>query len=212
MFGMKKWLSLFLVAMLMLAVGCSQKEEANKATKTEMTNKEASDEKEKQNEDILAKAAMAEPDENTVCAFCNMKVYPKDHELGKFTAKLVKENGEVLFFDDVGCLLNYERDQSQKAIKKYVRDYNSFDWIEAEKATIVKADIKTPMNYGYAFFAKKEDAETFVNGHSNLNASIVSWEDVDSVAHERYMKKKMMQNNNHEHSDNHDHNQNNNSH
>jgi copper chaperone NosL len=207
MFAMKKWLSLLLVAMLMLAVGCAQKEKANEETKTEITNQEISSEKQNKNEDMLAKAAMAEPDENTVCAFCNMKVYPKNHELGKFTAKLVKENGEVLFFDDAGCLLNYERDQSQKAIKKYVRDYNSFDWVEAEKATVVKADIKTPMNYGYAFFAKKEDAEAFVNNHSDLHASIVSWDDVDSVAHERYLKKKMMQNNNHEHShNNHDNN------
>ncbi len=40
---------------------------------------------------------MAEPDENTVCVFCNMKVYPKEHELGKFTAKSATENGDVLF-------------------------------------------------------------------------------------------------------------------
>ena len=77
--------------------------------------------------------------------------------------------------------------------KKYVRDYNTLEWIELQNATVVKADIKTPMNYGYAFFAKKEDADKFVS--EQPGAMIVSWEAVDKVAHERYMKKKQMMQN-----------------
>ncbi|EPZ39310.1 MULTISPECIES: nitrous oxide reductase accessory protein NosL [Anoxybacillus] len=202
---MKKWIVLLIGALFLALAGCNnqaeEKQEETKQTEEKQTeqNKEQSNE-----EDVFAKAAMAEPDENTVCVFCNMKVYPKEHELGKFTAKSATENGDVLFFDDIGCLFNYERDHGEAA-KKYVRDYNTLEWIELQNATVVKADIKTPMNYGYAFFAKKEDAEKFVS--EQPNATIVSWEDVDQVAHERYMKKKqMMQNKNdgqgHGHGDN----------
>lgn len=44
-------------------------------------------------------------------------------KIGKFTAKSAAENGDVLFFDDIGCLLNYEHDHGE-ATKKYVHDYN----------------------------------------------------------------------------------------
>ncbi|KIQ94140.1 NosL [Anoxybacillus thermarum] len=183
---MKKWMILLVVLFIFALTGCNNNQEETKQVEQ---NREV--EKTAQ-EDVFMKAAMAEPDENTVCVFCNMKVYPKEHELGKFTAKSATENGDVLFFDDIGCLFNYERDHNEAA-KKYVRDYNTLEWIELQNATVVKADIKTPMNYGYAFFAKKEDADKFVS--EQPGAMIVSWEDVDKVAHERYMKKKQMMQN-----------------
>ncbi|AKS38405.1 hypothetical protein NP92_08340 [Anoxybacillus gonensis] len=203
---MKKWIILLICALFFALAGCNNNQAQDKQEETKQAEKKQTEQNKEQSneEDVFAKAAMAEPDENTVCVFCNMKVYPKEHELGKFTAKSVTENGDVLFFDDIGCLFNYKRDHGEAA-KKYVRDYNTFEWIELQNATVVKADIKTPMNYGYAFFAKKEDAEKFASEQSK--ATIVSWEDVDQVAHERYMKKKqMMQNKNdgqgHGHGDN----------
>ncbi|KFZ42114.1 hypothetical protein CS060_06365 [Anoxybacillus flavithermus] len=203
---MKKWIVLLICALFFALAGCNNNQAEDKQEETKQAEEKQTEQNKEQSneEDVFAKAAMAEPDENTVCVFCNMKVYPKENELGKFTAKSVTENGDVLFFDDIGCLFNYERDHGEAA-KKYVRDYNTFEWIELQNATVVKADIKTPMNYGYAFFAKKEDAEKFVS--EQPNATIVSWEDVDQIAHERYMKKKqMMQNKNdeqgHGHGDN----------
>jgi uncharacterized lipoprotein YehR (DUF1307 family) len=200
-FSMKKWMILLVVLFIFALTGCNDNQAEDKQEETKQTEQNM---EQSNAEDVFTKVAMAEPDENTMCVFCNMKVYPKEHELGKFTAKSATENGDVLFFDDIGCLFNYERDHSETA-KKYVRDYNTLEWIELQNATVVKADIKTPMNYGYAFFAKKEDADKFVS--EQPGAMIVSWEDVDKVAHERYMKKKqMMQNKNdeqgHGHGDN----------
>ncbi|MBW7651736.1 nitrous oxide reductase accessory protein NosL [Anoxybacillus sp. ST4] len=190
---MKKWIVLLIGALFFALAGCNNQAEKKQEETKQAEEKQAEQNKEQSNEeDVFEKAAMAEPDENTVCVFCNMKVYPKEHELGKFTAKSATENGDVLFFDDIGCLFNYERDHGEAA-KKYVRDYNTLEWIELQNATVVKADIKTPMNYGYAFFAKKEDADKFVS--EQPGAMIVSWEDVDKVAHERYMKKKQMMQN-----------------
>lgn len=188
---MKKWMILLVVLFIFALTGCNNNQAGDNQEETKQVEQNREVEKTAQ-EDVFMKAAMAEPDENTVCVFCNMKVYPKEHELGKFTAKSATENGDVLFFDDIGCLFNYERDHNEAA-KKYVRDYNTLEWIELQNATVVKADIKTPMNYGYAFFAKKEDGDKFVS--EQPGAMIVSWEDVDKVAHERYMKKKQMMQN-----------------
>ncbi|RAK18401.1 NosL protein [Anoxybacillus vitaminiphilus] len=148
-----------------------------------------------------------EPNENTVCAFCNMKVYTKEEEMGKFTAKLVKADGETLFFDDIGCMLNYERDMEVKNNKKYVRDYKTYDWVEMNEATVVKADIQTPMKYGFAFFKDKTEAESYVKENTNLHAALSNWEQVEKMALERYNMKKMKQdadgNDGHTHGNNH---------
>lgn len=138
-----------------------------------------------------------EPDEHTKCAFCDMKVYMKHEEMGAFTAKAITADGETLFFDDAGCLLNYERDNEDVELKeKYVRDYNSLDWVALEQAKMVEANIQTPMKYGNAFFADTKSLESFMKDYPEAKQTTL--EAIDGVAHDRYMKKMEMSGDGHD--------------
>ncbi len=133
-----------------------------------------------------------EPGTDDVCAFCNMKVYPEKDPKGVFTAQAKTKDGDYVFFDDSGCLLNTPRRDEVEFEEKWVRDYLTSEWIDADAAIPVKADIKTPMKYGYAFFKDQESAEKFIAENSDKNAMIASWEQIDQMANERYMKKMKM--------------------
>jgi copper chaperone NosL len=134
-----------------------------------------------------------EPGEDDVCAFCNMKVYTEKDPMGVFTAQAKTADGDYVFFDDSGCLLNSPRKDGVQYEEKWVRDYITSEWIEADSAIPVKADIKTPMKYGYAFFKDQESAEKFISENEDKKAQLASWQTIDQVSNERYMKKMKMQ-------------------
>ena len=133
-----------------------------------------------------------EPGADDVCAFCNMKVYTEADPMGVFTAQAKTKDGEYVFFDDSGCLLNITRRDDVEFEEKWVRDYITSEWIHADSATSVKADLKTPMKYGYAFFKDNESAEKFISGNKDKNPALATWEQIDQIANERYMKKMKM--------------------
>jgi copper chaperone NosL len=133
-----------------------------------------------------------EPGEDDVCAFCNMKVYSKADPMGVFTAQAKTKDGEYVFFDDSGCLLNYQRRDEVEYEEKWVRDYVTSEWIDADSAVPVKAEIKTPMKYGYAFFKDKESAEKFMSDNGEKNPELAAWEQIDHISNEQYMKKMKM--------------------
>ncbi|WP_102261429.1 nitrous oxide reductase accessory protein NosL [Mesobacillus jeotgali] len=133
-----------------------------------------------------------EPGDDDVCAFCNMKVYPEADPMGVFTAQAKTKDGEYVFFDDSGCLLNITRRDDVEFEEKWVRDYITAEWVEADSAIPVKADLKTPMKYGYAFFKDNESAEKFISENSGKNPAIATWEQIDLIANERYIKKMKM--------------------
>lgn len=129
---------------------------------------------------------LQEPAEDTLCEMCNMKVYMKDEEMGVFSAQAVKPDGSIAFYDDIGCLLNAELAQN-KVNEKFVRDYVTLNWINIEEATIVKTELKSPMNWGYIFFAYEEDANTYIA--ENPTAKVEELEVVKQAAKERREKK-----------------------
>ncbi|WP_139996164.1 nitrous oxide reductase accessory protein NosL [Kurthia sp. Dielmo] len=133
---------------------------------------------------------LKEPAKDEKCAFCNMKVYQKNNKLGAFTAQAIDDKGKNLFFDDAGCMLNYEREHNV-TLEKFVRDYDSKEWIHLEDAAVVAGDIKTPMNYGFAYFAQKVDAQKFIDKHEG--SKLVAVEDIDDKAHEKMKMKMNMQ-------------------
>lgn len=133
---------------------------------------------------------LQEPTEHTKCEMCDMEVYMKDHELGIFSAQAVKPDESIAFYDDIGCLLNAELAQQQPN-EKFVRDYVTSNWIKVDEATVVKTDLKSPMNWGYIFFAYEEDANTYVEDHPIAN--IEELDVIRQAAKERY-EKKMMKN------------------
>ena len=115
--------------------------------------------------------------------------------MGPFTTQAITAEGERVFFDDSGCLLNAERQEEHKFAQAWVRDLETIEWKTDEEVTIVKADIETPMKYGYAFFGDRQTAEQYVIENAVLNATITDWSAIDEVAYERYKKK--MENTNH---------------
>ena len=68
---------------------------------------------------------LQEPTEDSTCYMCNMKVYMKDTDMGMFAAQAVREDGSVVFYDDIGCLLNDEY-VNEVENEKFVRDYVTF--------------------------------------------------------------------------------------
>lgn len=130
-----------------------------------------------------------------LCAFCNMKIYTKDETMGVFTAQAIDSKGNNIFFDDSGCLLNYERKTGESLQKQWVQDYLTQKWIDVDQSVPVHADVQTPMKYGYAFFETKDNAEKFTSENSDIKAAISSWEEIDNVSNERYKKKMEMQKN-----------------
>lgn len=109
----------------------------------------------------LADPRLQEPTEETVCEMCNMKVYTKDDELGVFSAQAIKEDGSVAFYDDIGCLLNAELAHNETN-QKFVRDYNTLEWALVDDVVIVKTELKSPMNWGYIYFVKQDDADAYI--------------------------------------------------
>ncbi|MCC5803599.1 nitrous oxide reductase accessory protein NosL [Rossellomorea vietnamensis] len=180
----KVWLSSIVVLFLITVAACG----TTKEKKTEKENETSQQTEEKTDESTVTEVALAEPDEKTVCEYCNMTVYPKDHDMGAFSAQGISEDGKNYFFDDIGCMLNQER-QDDITLDKYVRDYNTDEWVKLEDAVMVKAEIKTPMNYGYAFFKDEEGAQGFIDEQGADKASLASLDEIDEEASHRHMKK-----------------------
>lgn len=180
---MKKWLFL-LVAMFALAACSNEGEEKPKEdAQTEVENGEEAKEH--------ADHVHAEPDEHTECAYCNMKVYMENEEMGEFSAQATTADGEVLFFDDAGCLVNFENDNEDvKLTERLVRDFDTKEWVALEDAHIAHADIATPMKYGNAFFNNEEGLNKFLESATDAKKSSV--DEIKEVAFARAAKKKEM--------------------
>ena len=155
------------------------------------TSKQPEVEKQEQQEQVIEQTVekdwtqderLQEPTENTVCDMCNMKVYTKDHEMGVFSAQAIKADGTVVFYDDIGCLLNAEF-ANVEVNEKFVRDYNTLNWFNVEQAYIVKTKLKSPMNWGYIFFKYEDDANAYMK--ENEGSTLTSYTEVRQQALER---------------------------
>ncbi len=136
-----------------------------------------------------------EPNADTLCDSCNMKVYEKDHEFGVFSAQGVTQDGENVFFDDIGCLLNYERKNGEALAVEWIRDYETLDWTEQDKSVAVKTNMESPMKWGYIMFDSAEKAEAYAADEANsaVAPEVTEWTVVDNAAKERFMKKMQAQ-------------------
>lgn len=82
------------------------------------------------------------------CAECHMLISDRH-----FAAQLQTATGEVLNFDDPGCLMTYVADQHPKIHALYFRDSRSGEWLSAEEAGFVPT-AQSPMGYGLACVRK----------------------------------------------------------
>jgi len=84
-----------------------------------------------------------------VCALCLMGLAEKE-----YSAQSINQYGEVIWFDDLGCLINHKecedwvRFAGDGEVKSWIGDCESGEWIEVEKSYYRFGD-RTPMGYGY---------------------------------------------------------------
>ena len=109
----------------------------------------------------------------------------------QFATEIILENGKALKFDDIGCMYKWmEINPGEKTKEKFVRDYDSKEWISLEDATYVyDKTITTPMAYNVISFENKKDAESFV---SNYKGKVLSYKEL--AEHKWEMNKEMMGN------------------
>lgn len=90
------------------------------------------------------------------CDECGMSIDKGSKLLGE----ALTTDGKKLFFCDIGDMLFHFRKEREKIKAAYVKDYATGEWIEGEKALFVlNKDIKTPMSWGIAAFAKQSEAK-----------------------------------------------------
>ncbi|MBT2583264.1 nitrous oxide reductase accessory protein NosL [Planococcus sp. ISL-109] len=194
------YLSVLVITGVLVLGACGSTEEAEVVSESPETQ-QAAEENEIAAEQAAVIDRLEEPDEDTICEYCQMTVYDATHELGAFTAQGIKADGSNAFFDDIGCMLNQERVDAEE-MEKFVRDYETLEWIPFEQAVIVKSGLKTPMNYGFAFFKDQAAAEAFIAEQGD--AELSDFAAVDVMSHERHEMRmeKMGEGNSH---DSHDH-------
>lgn len=78
------------------------------------------------------------------CAHCRMLVGEP-----AFAAQLVTRTGDVLAFDDPGCLLHYLEDRQPDVHRMWFHDSTADRWLSPEEVGFVRG-AQTPMNYGLA--------------------------------------------------------------
>lgn len=95
-------------------------------------------------------------EDGDMCSLCRMAISEK-----QFAAEMITDDERVLKFDDIGCLLRYSKaGKGQfKAMAIFVTDYDSRQWLKAEKAIFVRSkNIKTPMASGIVAYGDKSKA------------------------------------------------------
>jgi copper chaperone NosL len=78
------------------------------------------------------------------CAHCRMLVGEP-----AFAAQLVTRGGDVLAFDDPGCLFHYLEEQRPDVHRMWFHDSTAERWLTPEEVGFVRG-AQTPMNYGLA--------------------------------------------------------------
>lgn len=184
----KLWLPALILLFVLAACGSEKAQVEENEIGQEATQNESETVKNSVQVASLVDTRLQEPKEDTICEMCNMKVYMKDHEMGVFSAQAIKEDGTIAFYDDIGCLLNAEVANEEKN-EKFVRDFVTKDWAKIEDATIVKTELKSPMNWGYIYFVDKAEADKYMQ--ENPKAYVEELQKIKDDALER--RKKMMQ-------------------
>jgi copper chaperone NosL len=95
-----------------------------------------------------------------VCDRCNMIINEE-----KFAAAYWTEDGEARRFDDIGGMLAYTSEKDDVVASYWVHDFATGEWLRAEGAYyVLDSDLMTPMGFGIAAFAQKDQAEAMTGG------------------------------------------------
>jgi copper chaperone NosL len=82
--------------------------------------------------------------DHEACAHCHMLIGD-----ARYAAQLVTDGGDVLDFDDPGCLITYLAEAHPRPRHLWFRDARGDRWLDADHARFVTG-AATPMGYGLA--------------------------------------------------------------
>lgn len=120
--------------------------------------------------DVRPVEIMPEADE---CARCRMAV-----QSDRFSGEWLAANGDVLKFDDLGCMVAYVKGAGPDAPPPkgaFVHDFASGAWLPLEKAHLVRTRFETPMRYGLLAFAEPAAARALP---ARYKATPVTWREL----------------------------------
>ena len=106
------------------------------------------------------------------CYFCKMP-----YADAKFGAEIITEKGKLYKFDDIGCLLNFLKNDmitAEKIKHIYSVNYNADQkFTDVTKAVFLRSEkLHTPMNSEIASFGSRIEAETFLN---EFSGKLLTW-------------------------------------
>lgn len=107
------------------------------------------------------------------CDFCGMSIAD-----GKFAAEVITEKGRAYKFDDISCMMNYCKENSNTKMGAYfVNDFTQDNvLIPAETAFFLSGGaIQSPMRGGIIAFSKEADAKEMA---IKLQAEPITWETI----------------------------------
>lgn len=119
-----------------------------------------------------------------ICANCLMGLADQ-----KFSAQSINQRNEVVWFDDLGCLIQYQDSPDWQKFGgddavSYIGDSENGGWIEVENAWFVYGN-PTPMGYGYSAISHQADtAFTFATTVQRIKDGL--------NMREEFLKKKKM--------------------
>lgn len=97
----------------------------------------------------------------TACETCRMLISEP-----RFAAAARSIDGEPLVFDSIGCLLRYEQERAIVVRHRWVHDYETGEWVDAEEAWFVQSrDLMTPMGDGVVALADQARADALAAEH-----------------------------------------------
>lgn len=93
-----------------------------------------------------------------VCVYCNMAVPDNEH-----ATQMILADRTVYKYDDIGCMIKHEAENTFDVAVAYVRDAHTQEWVDWEEATFFYEEtIHTPMGYGVLSFQDAADAEAML--------------------------------------------------
>lgn len=88
----------------------------------------------------------------------------------RFAAGFINSDLETRRFDDIGCLLIYQRKHQESIKKTWVQDYQTQAWLPADSAVFIKSsEIATPMGHGIIAVSTEESAHNLLKNINNGN-------------------------------------------
>lgn len=97
--------------------------------------------------------------ETDVCIICNMSIVHED-----YAGQIALKNGDYEIFDDLGCLMEYIKQNGDKEIgAAFIKAENSKTWTNVFTGSYVyNKDFWTPMNYGVLAFDSEQAAKDYM--------------------------------------------------